>query len=196
MAKAKSKTTTPAKKPSAARTHVALLRGINLGPHNKLPMPELVELFEAAGCTSVATYIQSGNVVFAASPAVAKKVAAGVSRAIAERFGHAVPLVIRTAAELTAAATKNPLLGPKVDTSRLHVAFLSEKPSAKAVAELDPKRSPPDVFVVQGSEIFLLLPNGVADSKLTNAYFDSKLRVVTTIRNWRTVQTLAEMLKG
>jgi uncharacterized protein (DUF1697 family) len=196
MAKAKSKTASPVKKARGARTHVALLRGINLGPHNKLPMPELVELFEASGCTSVATYIQSGNVVFSASPAVAKKVAVSVSRAIAERFGHEVPLVIRTAAELAAAATKNPLLGPKVDTTRHTRGVPQREAQRKGRGRARPKRSPPDVFVVQGSEIFLLLPNGVAPSKLTNAYFDSKLRVVSTIRNWRTVLTLAEMLKG
>jgi uncharacterized protein (DUF1697 family) len=70
---------------------------------------------------------------------------------------------------------------------------LANVPASSQAASLDPKRSPPDEFLVLGREIFLRLPNGVARSKLTNAYFDSKLGTVSTIRNWRTVLTLLEL---
>jgi uncharacterized protein (DUF1697 family) len=78
----------------------------------------------------------------------------------------------------------------------LHASCLSAAPSALALAQLDPKRSPPDEFVVVGSEIYLRLPNGVARSKLTNAWFDSRLGVVSTMRNWRTVMRLAAMIEA
>jgi uncharacterized protein (DUF1697 family) len=74
--------------------------------------------------------------------------------------------------------------------------FLADKPSKAHVDTLDPHRSPPDEFIVQGQEIFLRLPNGAGNSKLTNAYFDSKLATISTSRNWRTVNTLLEMMGG
>ena len=78
----------------------------------------------------------------------------------------------------------------------LHVMFLKNEPTPERVNALDPGRSPGDSYLVEGREIFLLLPNGVANSKLTNAYFDSKLAVISTSRNWRTVKTLREMMEG
>jgi uncharacterized protein (DUF1697 family) len=171
--------------------HVALLRGINVGGKNMLPMTELARLFEAAGATSVETYIQSGNVVFRASKV--EGLVAKVEAQIAKRFGFEVPVVLRSAAELAAVVDRNPFLRAGVDADLLHVAFLAGAPDAKLAAALDPNRSPGDAFDVRGREIFLHLPGGVARSKLTNAWFDSKLGTTTTIRNWRTVLKLLEM---
>jgi len=176
---------------AGAAVHVALLRGINLGGR-QVSMKELAELFAAARCREVRTYIQSGNVVFetAADPAA---VAARVEKALAARFGFEVAVVTRSAAELAKVAGGNPYLGEGVDARALHVAFLAEAPGAARVAALDPQRSPPDRFTVRGREIYLCFPNGVARSKLTNAYFDGKLGTTSTVRNWRTVLTLLEM---
>ncbi len=172
--------------------HLALLRGVNVGGKNKLPMRDLTTLFEGAGASEVVTYIQSGNVVFVAADPAA--VARAVERAIAERFGFEVPLVVRTAAEL-AATVRFALGAPPLAQSleSLHVMFLREEPQAAQVSTLEPMRSPPDTFLVQGREIFLVLPNGAARTRLTNAYFDAKLRTVSTGRNWRTVLALHEL---
>jgi uncharacterized protein (DUF1697 family) len=78
----------------------------------------------------------------------------------------------------------------------LYVLFLADVPEAEAIAGLDPERSPGDAFIVRGQEIFLKLPNGVADSKLTNNYFDRKLSTICTGRNWRTITKLLELMKG
>jgi uncharacterized protein (DUF1697 family) len=137
---------------SKADKHVALLRGVNVGGKNKLPMKELAELFEVAGCSDVATYIQSGNVIFCAKT------------------------VLRAGAE----------------PGMLHVVFLADEPTRAAIGALDPKRSPGDEFVVRGREIYLRCPNGMGRSKLTNAYFDSKLSTTSTLRNWRTVLELRD----
>jgi uncharacterized protein (DUF1697 family) len=176
-----------------AGVHVALLRGINVGGKHKLKMAELVGLFEAMGCAEVRTYIQSGNVVFRAGAQVARTVAADLAQALERDHGYSVPVVTRTAAELAAVVAERPFLGGDVDPKHLHVAFLAKRPTAAAVARLDPGRSPPDSFVVSGREVFLCCPNGMARTRLTNAYLDATLGTVSTVRNWRTVLTLAEM---
>lgn len=178
---------------SKSASYVALLRGVNVGGKNRLPMAELSAIFERAGCTGVRTYIQSGNVVFGASARVAAQVGAQVSAALAERLGLRVPLVLRSAAELRAVVEGNPFLREREDPKRLHVAFLERAPTASARAALDPSRSPPDRFVARGRELYLCCPNGMARTKLTNDYLDRTLGTVSTVRNWSTVLALCEL---
>jgi uncharacterized protein (DUF1697 family) len=173
--------------------YVALLRGINVGGKNKLPMKDLVAMFCAAGCEDVEAYIQSGNVLFKARPPVAAKVPAAIASTIGARFGYRIPVVVRTAGEVEDVARSNPFLAAGQSPDTLHVAFLADKPRAGGVATLDAGRSPPDEFIVRGREIYLHLPNGVARSKLTSAYFDSILGTTSTMRNWKTVQRLLEL---
>jgi uncharacterized protein (DUF1697 family) len=173
---------------------VALLRGINVGGKNKVSMQALREIFAAAGCTEVTTYIQSGNVVFTAAKGV--DVATVVKAEIAARLGLKVPVVLRTAAEIERAIAGNPFVKEGVDADWTHVMFLENEPTKEQVARLDAQRSVTDEFVVAGKDIYLHLPQGAAKTKLTTAYFDAKLKTVGTQRNWRTVMTLAEMMKG
>ncbi len=172
-------------------SYVALLRGINVGGKNMLPMKDLVAMFGDAGCTGARYYIQSGNVVFRAAPALAKRLPDVIAKAIDRRFGYQVPVVIRAAEELADILESNPF--PRAETDFLHVAFLASAPKKNAVDALDAKRSPPDSFIVRGREIYLHCPNGFGKTKLTNAYFDSKLGTTSTVRNWRTVATLLQL---
>lgn len=172
-------------------TAVALLRGINVGGKNKLPMADLSAMFAEAGCTHVSTYIQSGNVVFDASSSVYALLPGAIPARIRKRFSFDAPVVLRTAAELAAVPRKSPYLAAAGDDIRaLHVMFLVDLPEKEAIAALDPKRSPGDSFAVVGRDVYLHLPNGVGRTKLTNAYFDAKLATVSTVRNWRTVLEL------
>jgi uncharacterized protein (DUF1697 family) len=184
------------KKAGSRPVHVALLRGINVGGKNKLAMSDLAALFAEAGCSDVRTYIQSGNVVFCAPP----RTAAGLARQVAERIERRhrlrVPVVLRTAEELERVARANPFLKAGGDTDALHVMFLADQPKAAAVSALDARRSPPDEFAVIGREIYLCCPNGVARTRLTNAYFDAQLATISTVRNWRTVLKLVELTSG
>jgi uncharacterized protein (DUF1697 family) len=177
-------------------THVALLRGINLGGKNILPMKDLAAMFVAAGCADVRTFIQSGNVIFSAPVALVRKLPDQITKAIEKRFGYRVPVIVRTSDELARAIRGNPFLKPGADEKPLNIYFLADLPGAPAVAGLDPNRSAPDVFHVRGREIYLHLPNGMARTKLTNAYFDSKLKTISTARNWATVQKLLAMMEG
>ena len=187
------KTASPALPTANANVQIALLRGINVGGKNALPMKDLAAIFVAAGCRNVRTYIQSGNLVCSASPALTKRLAALVTREIEAHAGHRIPIVMRSAAELQKAVKDNPFLTKGADLSSLHLGFLADLPSKAQVAALDPQRSPPDEYQVHGREIYFRFPAGLGKSKLTSAYFDSKLGTTLTIRNWRTVLKLLEM---
>jgi uncharacterized protein (DUF1697 family) len=178
----------------ASSRHVALLRGINVGGKNMLPMKELAAMFAKAGCADVTTYIQSGNVVFCSEDKVVAGLGGVIAKQVEARFGLRVPVVLRTAAEIDAVIRGNPFLKAGASEETLHVSFLAERPGKDLVAGLDAGRSTPDAFAVVGREIYMQLVNGVSGTKLTNAYFDSKLKTVSTMRNWRTVLKLAEML--
>ena len=175
------------------RPYVALLRGINVGGRNKLPMRELTAMFAEAGCVDVRTYIQSGNVVFRADSSLADDLSARIASAIAASHGYQIPVVTRTAADLARVIHGNPFVAAAADPTKLHVGFLADSPDPARVAQLDPGRSPPDAFELRENEVYLHLPNGVARSKLTNDYFDRTLGTVSTVRNWRTVCKLHEM---
>jgi uncharacterized protein (DUF1697 family) len=173
--------------------HVALLRGINVGGNKKLPMKDLAGLLENLGCEEVQTYIQSGNAVFRAPAPLAAEIPASLAKAIREKFGFEVPVVLRKAADLRKVLETNPFLSMDADRSHLYVGFLKHAPEPAAVKGLDPKRSPGDSFAVLGQEVYLHLPKDVAATKLTNAYFDKALGTVCTVRNWNTVQALVEL---
>jgi len=171
---------------------VALLRGVNVGGRNRLPMEALAAFFEAAGCASVRTVIQSGNVLFRATTAVARAVPARVAARVEKAYGHRPAMVVRSAAELAAALKGNPLQLEGLDEELLHVVFLADRPAAAAVKALDPARSLGDRFAVRGREVFLFLPRGVSGTKFTVDYLDRTLGTMGTWRNWRTVRRVAE----
>ncbi len=170
-----------------AERYVALLRGVNVVGKNKVPMKQLASLFEAAGCTRVQTYIATGNVVFRASKKLARAVPTTVPAAMEAQFGFGVAILLRSASHMRTLVEGNPFVAEGRDKALLHVMFLADAPGAVLIASLDANRSPGDEFRVLGQEAYLHLPRGVAESKLNNAFFDSKLRTVSTGRNWRTV---------
>jgi uncharacterized protein (DUF1697 family) len=177
--------------------YVALLRGINLLGYNRLPMKDLAAMFESAGCTQVKTYIASGNVVFACSAAVKRKIAAHILDEVQQRFGFRCVFTLRSQAEMAAILAANPFLKKTTVGGHLHVSFLADTPSAECIAVVDGtfrERSPGDDLRVIGREVYLYLPNGMAGSKLRNDYLDSRLKTMSTTRNWNTVKKLAEMM--
>ena len=175
------------------KTYAALLRGINVGGARTLPMRDLEELVRTLGHEDVQTYIQSGNVVFRAAGTSSAGLADGLERAITDRFGLDVRVIIRTPAELTRIVADSPYPVAENEPSRLHVVYLDRPPKAAEVAKLDPERSPGDAFAVLGREIYLHLPNGLGRSKLTLDYFERRLGVAGTARNWNTLLKLIEL---
>jgi uncharacterized protein (DUF1697 family) len=158
-------------------------------------MKTLEKMFSDAGCDGVRSYIQSGNVLFRANKTLAGKLSNHIKAQILESFGFRIPVILRSAEQMAETVNGNPFVNDEAMTDMLHVMFLANQPSQERIAALDHDRFLPDEFVVRGAEIYLRLPTGVARSKLTNAYFDSKLATVSTSRNWRTVNKLLEMMQ-
>ncbi len=153
-------------------------------------------MFVEAGARNVRTFIQSGNVIFESTARISANVPYRVAEQITKSLGYKTPVVMRSLVELEDAISNNPFLKAGAPEDSLFLVFLADLPAASKIEALDPNRSPGDEYVVRGREIYLRLPNGVADSKLTNAYFDSRLATTSTARNWRTVTKLLELMKG
>jgi uncharacterized protein (DUF1697 family) len=185
---------TEAKGKARARrqTWAALLRGVNLGARNKVSMSHLRELFEELGCDDVTTYLQSGNVLFR-SHVPRDELTQSLERAIRDRFGLEIRVLLRTKSELRATVTRNEFSDRQSDPTKLHVTFLAAGPQRKLAAALEQKRFEPDEFRVTRDAVYLHCPSGYGRSKLSNAFFEKELDVVATTRNWRTVTALAEL---
>ncbi len=174
------------------KRQIALLRGINIGPRNRIPMPALRDLLSDAGMEDVRTYVQSGNVVLRTKLAPSK-LEVECRRLISERFGLDIGVVVRTRDELAKVVAYNPLGDVAENPKRYQVSFLSA-PLAPAVLEkLSAMADPAERVVANGREIYAWHPNGVARSKLWGRLAGTGLGVTATSRNWTTVTTLLEI---
>jgi len=174
--------------------YVSMLRGINVGGHKRIKMDLLRKALEALGFQRVQTYIQSGNVVFKAGKNSPTALSKKIEERILRDFGFSVSVITRTADEMRKLVANNPFLKQRgIDPEKLHVMFLSEAPAPAAVKELISVTVAPDQCHCSGSEIYFYLPNGVAKSVLWNSPVDRILAVVTTTRNWKTVNSLHQM---
>ncbi len=170
--------------------YIGLLRGVNVGGKNKISMSELRGLFQELGHSEVTTFIQSGNVIFAAeSPPEARE----LEEAISVRFSMAVPVVLRSLADLRQVVGANPFEGMEPD--RVHVGFIAAKPPGNALLDLDADLYLPERFELVGTELYLYLPDGMGRAKLPQL-LDRRLKTPTTYRNWRTVTQLVELAAG
>jgi uncharacterized protein (DUF1697 family) len=174
--------------------HVVLLRGINIGPRNRIAMPALREALEEAGFANVGTYLQSGNVVLE-SRAKPETVRRKVEQLIAERFKLEIAVVVRTRAELAAVVKRNPHARIAKDPKRYQVTFLSKKLPAAKVRELEEAAAPDERVVVAGREVYAWHPRTVARSKLWSKLAGQGLGVTATSRNWTTVEALLELAR-
>jgi uncharacterized protein (DUF1697 family) len=174
--------------------YAAMLRGINVGGHKKIKMDQLRDSLEKIGLQQVKTYIQSGNVVFKAPKAAPAALSRKIEKQILADFGHSVSVLTRTADQMEQTIANNPLLKERgIDEEKLHVMFLSEIPSPEAIKQLAALTNPPDQFRHLGHALYFHLPNGMSESVLMKKPVDRVLGVITTTRNWRTVNTLHQM---
>lgn len=173
---------------------VALLRGVNVGGHKKVPMAELRELAAGLGARDVATYIQSGNLV-ASIDLTPAELEVALERAIEQRFGFAVEVVARTATQWRAYASGSPFPDAEGERPNLVLLGLSKRPPAREAAlELRARATAGERVELRGDAIWMDLPRGSGTSKLTPAALDRAAGSAVTTRNWRTVQKLAELL--
>lgn len=175
--------------------YISLLRGINVGGHRIIKMAALRDLYTQQGCRGVVSYLQSGNVVFETPLRSCRRVQTKLEKAIAARFGFAVPVELRTRKQWTRVLAGWPFaaIDPATEGARYAVVFFAASPTARRRADLAAEIVAPERLVVVGREAYLHCPDGFAKTKLTNTFLERRLGVSMTTRNWKTVIKLAEL---
>ena len=174
---------------------IALLRGINVSGQKQIKMADLKTSFEVLGSSNVQTYIQSGNVVFSYNNSQTKNLEKLIEKKILEDYGFQVPTIVLKSEEWNTIMHSNPFLKESGNkTEKLYLTILSEEPSDENLKQLHRDEFAPDAFVIDGKNIYLYLPNGYGRTKLNNNYFENKLKVTATTRNWKTVKKLSEFI--
>ena len=176
---------------------IAILRGINVGGKRKILMKDLKVLFAAMGHQNISTYIQSGNVFFEADPSIQHlELAKQISESIQAKYGFDVPVIVRTHEELAAAIQNNPFYREDPEAlTQYHLTFLNEKPTSENQAQTASYDYTPDQFVIKDKEVFIKCAGKYHQTKLSNNFFEKKLKVQATTRNWKTVLKLFELSK-
>ncbi|HEX6969387.1 MAG TPA: DUF1697 domain-containing protein [Micromonosporaceae bacterium] len=175
-------------------TFLALLRGINVGTSNRIGMADLRALLGRLGYTDVRTHLQSGNAVFTCSATDSDEIAGQIEAAIADELGLKIRCLVRDRDDLRRVVEANPLADIATDPARLLVTFLSATPDAERLAAIDVAGDCRERFVAHGRELYVWLPDGVRNAKLSYAFFEKKLGVTATARNWNTVTKLLSMM--
>jgi uncharacterized protein (DUF1697 family) len=177
------------------QTFISILRGINVSGQKKILMPDLKKLYENLKFKDIKTYIQSGNVIFKSNEKLAdEELAKKIELAIHKKYDFKVPVIIRTQEEMGKIISSNPFLEEKnIDAKKLHVTFLSEIPTKGNRETIENIDFSPDKFIIQGKEIYLHIPESYGETKFSNKFFETKLKVKATTRNWNTVNKLFEI---
>lgn len=182
---------------NTSHKYIAILRGINVGGHRKILMADLKQMFAKLGFTDVTTYIQSGNVVFTSDlDEKPSDIANLIERKICTTFDFFVPVIIRSSEDFKKLPKTNPLFTSEdCDTDRLHLTFLSAAPEKERINEIKKYDFSPDKFEIIDDNIFLFISGKLSDTKITHKFLESKLGVIASNRNWRTVNKLIEISK-
>jgi uncharacterized protein (DUF1697 family) len=178
---------------TTSQSYVALLRGINVGGKNRLPMQTLRAVLTDLGGSGVRTHLQSGNAVFTHTETDPLRLAADLERRIAAESGLTIACLVRTGADLRRVMESNPFPMEGVNPSRFMVTFLSGPVPRDKLAGLDPASYLPDEFRLGEREIYAHFPNGVRDSKLATLFTDRRLGLTASARNWNTVTKLVAL---
>ena len=150
--------------------------------------------YEALEFQVVRSYIQSGNVIFQAENENSHDLAQKIQTMILEKWGFEVPVMIKTVEEWQATLQENPfILERNEDKSKLHVTFLSEVPDTQKWAKIEAGQYGEDAYKLMGKTVYLLCPNGYGNTKLTNTFFENKLKCLATTRNWNTMEKIAAL---
>jgi uncharacterized protein (DUF1697 family) len=176
------------------RVVISLLRGVNLGGHNKVKMESLQGLYESLGMQNVRTHIQSGNVVFKTKERDLVRLSRLIEDAIEKKFGFRTDVILRTPAELRDVTAKNPFAKRSpMDPSRLLVTFLAADPGPEAREKVSKLDTQPDEMYVDGREVYIYFVGSMARPKISWMAIARMLKTSGTGRNWNTVRKLMEI---
>lgn len=172
-------------------TYIALLRGINVAGQKKIKMIDLKSLFESIGCTTVTTYIQSGNVIFAYKKTTTNTLSNLISKEIMKQFGFEVPVLVLTPEILTSIYKNNPFTqkieNEEIEDKKMYFTLLTSPPDPTATKELMATDYGVEQFVITDNVVYFYAANGYGKTKLSNNFFEKKLKSQATTRNLKTV---------
>ena len=174
---------------------IALLRGINLGAKRKVLMADLRELFRGLNFSDVKTYIQTGNVVFNSNHSENHStLAQKIEQSIYSQYQFEVPVMIRTSDEIHEIISNNPFIEKEdVDLERYHVTLLKDTPEPEVLEKIQDYDFSPDKFIIKDQTVYVFCAGRYQDTKLGNTFFEKKLKVRATTRNWKTLLKLSEL---
>lgn len=179
------------------KTYIALLRGINVSGQKIIKMTDLKSMFEDLGFTSVLTYIQSGNVIFKNEEINSKEISAIIEQEILKKFGFEVSVLVLTKEELADIHDNNPysekLKTEKIDSKNMYFTLLSTMPNPQGVQELISNSYKPEEFIIKSNVIYFYAANSYGKTKLTNNFFEKKLKSAATTRNLKTIIKLLDL---
>ena len=172
------------------QTYISMLRGINVSGSKKIKMVELKSLYEKLKFKEVQTFIQSGNVIFKSSKSettIIKTIYDGLKK----EWNYDVTIILKTPTELKNIIAKNPFLkGHDVNVKNLYFTFLESTPDKTLLTAIKDFTSNNDEFVIKGKEVYVLCPDGYGTTKLHNNFFERKLKVGATTRNWNSLNKM------
>ncbi len=175
-------------------TYISMLRGINVSGHKMVKMDELQQLYKNLGFANVQTYIQSGNVIFQSKKIESAELEKKIAKKIKEVFSFEISVLVKSADEFKRVLKNNSFVTKRnEDGTKLHVTFLSNKPKKMDVDEIYNGEYASDEFIITDGVVYLFCPNGYGNTKLTTNFFEKKLNVVATTRNWKTMNKLVEL---
>ena len=178
-------------------TYISLLRAINVGGQNRISMTDLKAVHESLEMARVETYVQSGNVVFQGAAAHGAALESLIETRIHDWLGLEVPVLVRTPQELQQLVDRHPFTPEQLaDPTRVAVIFLRAAPDGQLLTRLAAPDVSGDRFYPAGRAIYLFCPNGFGRTRLTNTFFETKLKVTATSRNWKTVNALLDMARN
>ena len=165
-----------------------MIRGINVSGQKKIKMADLKAHMEDLGFSEVQTYIQSGNIIFRVNDLRPEKIEHLISYKIKKEYGWEVPVIVRSTEEIKIILKDNPYLDKK-DPNRLFVTFLTDEPLLENFENLHAVDYSPEEYRFAGKDIYLYLPNGYGKARMNNNFFEKKLKVSATTRNWKTLNS-------
>jgi uncharacterized protein (DUF1697 family) len=172
---------------------LSIIRGINVGGKNTIKMADLRNLYEELGLKNVITYIQSGNVIFQSKPD--KQLVSKIEEKLFDLYKLKASVIIRSTQQIRKVIKNNPFINEtKMNPANSYVIFLNKKPDNRRIAEFKNHDYGPEKYFIAGNEIYLYCHNGYGRTKLNNNYFENKLNVTATARNWNTIIELYRLL--
>ncbi len=175
-------------------TYISILRGINVSGQNPIKMDALQKMYKNLGFDNIATYVQSGNVVFKSEIADSKDLGMEITQQIEKDFGFNVPVIVLTIDNLRQIIDNNPFAKDlNKDKAFLHVTFLSSKPDKYDIKAIEEKKQDGEEILITKHAVYLYCPNGYGRTKLSNTFWETKLKVRATTRNWKTTNELLKI---